>query len=260
MALSFSNSTPDYLAAGSAPATAAPLTLACWVRPTSTSLDMCPISVGSSSLATNYFIIGMRRSGIANDSNTIWALAADASTPGGQSTRTTTTFSAGDWIHVAAVFTSSTVRKVYIAGVSEARVNQAGAVSPVVNAAAIGAIMAPTPFWGFEGDIAEAGIWNVALSDSEIAALAKWGRFARTVRPGALASSQPMRRASNEPGSTGTAFSAVGAPAQASTHPPVRLTRPKLWAPAPAPPAAPSFDWYRQTSTPVQPTIAVSGY
>jgi len=103
----------------------------------------------------------------------------------GRSAQSTSGFSEGVWCHAAAVFVSENERHAYINGGSKgSNADAAGAVANH-NRTAIGAARDSTPGSYTHGKIAEAGIWNVALTDAEITALAS-GVNPRYMRPANL--------------------------------------------------------------------------
>jgi len=83
---------------------------------------------------------------------------------------TTATFSADQWHHAAAVYVSSSQRHVYLDGANKGS-STVTAVPSGQDTTSIGHIVFSTPSGFFAGDIAEAAIWNTALSDAEIAIL-----------------------------------------------------------------------------------------
>ena len=82
-----------------------------------------------------------------------------------------------------------------------------------------------------DGDMAEAAIWNVALTEAEITSLYR-GASPQRIRAGALVSYVPIiGRASPEPDLvSGDALALNGTPAQAA-HPRVIRLRPRIWRP-----------------------------
>jgi hypothetical protein len=99
------------------------------------------------------------------------------------------------WYHVAGVYESATSRKAYINGSNESAANDnSNSVTPSgVNLLIIGGRFNTTIGGYFTGDIAEVGIWNVALTASEIASLAK-GMTCDKIRPQSLVFYAPLVR------------------------------------------------------------------
>ena len=99
------------------------------------------------------------------------------------------------WYHVAGVYESATSRKAYINGSNDSAENDnSNSVTPSgVNLLIIGARFNTTIGGYFPGDIAEVGIWNVALTAAEVASLAK-GMTCDKVRPQNLVFYAPLVR------------------------------------------------------------------
>ena len=101
--------TNDYVEATNV-ITAYPFTLECWVRLDVTNVDQRIINIGQTTFNNVRFMIG-------------FSLNVNKFFIGAQNTisyfvNSTTTISANTWYHVAAVFTSSTSRTIYVNGVS----------------------------------------------------------------------------------------------------------------------------------------------
>jgi hypothetical protein len=102
--------------------------------------------------------------------------------------------SAGSWNHYAGVFASGSSRTPYTNGVAGAQnTTSVAAITPTVTS--IGAWFEGTsnPIQFFDGQIAEVGIWNAALTAAEIASLAK-GMTCDKVRPQSLVFYAPLVR------------------------------------------------------------------
>ena len=102
--------------------------------------------------------------------------------------------SANQWNHFAGVFTNASSRTPYtngIAGTTNAAA--VAAITPTVTN--IGAFFAgtATPLQFFSGRIAEVGIWDVALTSTEIGSLAK-GISCDQIRPQSLVFYAPLVR------------------------------------------------------------------
>lgn len=103
----------------------------------------------------------------------------------------TTGYSINTWQHACGVWVSNVDRRAYINGGSEGT-NAVNRVPNGINATYIGGLPAVTPpVLPMIGRIAEAGIWNVQLNASEIAALAK-GVSPLRIRPNALVAYWPL--------------------------------------------------------------------
>jgi len=180
-----------YLRAGAAPVTAVPLTLMAW--------GMTPAPAGGNDQAW----LTLQNSAATVDQNNFSIgifggfYAASASSPTG--TATANTFAIfpkdGVWAHVAGVFSLATSRVVYVNGVPS-NVNTPSSTPSGVNETIVGARGGATPGQKpQQGNIAHAAIWNVALTQFEIAAIYA-GLSPLRVRPANLIGYWPLGRAS----------------------------------------------------------------
>jgi hypothetical protein len=103
---------------------------------------------------------------------------------------TSTGYSTNVWTHACGVFETTTSRAVYINGGSVGT-NTQSSLPTGFNQIQIGRVDGTTPASYMEGRVAEAGLWNVALSTNEISALAA-GASPREVRPGSLVGYWPI--------------------------------------------------------------------
>jgi len=155
------NGSSQYLSATDAAVTAAPLTLAIWFRATNTTTNGALLQIANTA-NTNRFLL--------------YAGGATAGDPvvGTINTttfETTTSFSSSVWQHACATFTSSTSRAVYLNG-SGKQTNTSNVTPAGITTTEIGArTNSGTPGLYFNGQVAMAAIWNIALSDEEVAAL-----------------------------------------------------------------------------------------
>jgi hypothetical protein len=94
------------------------------------------------------------------------------------------------WHHGAAVFASSTSRTPYLNGVAGST-ETTSKVPASVNRISVGRLGRLAPIGYMDGNIAEAAIWNVALTQAEISALAT-GALPVNVRPSALVFYAPL--------------------------------------------------------------------
>lgn len=180
MALTF-NGTSQYISRSGAILSAAPMTFACWFNPASTTVNSCLINIASQSTNTTYFML------YADSSATLTARTVAASS--GSSSVTTGTLTVGTWAHCAAVFASSTSRTAYLNGT--AATPSTISLTPSFNSpiTAIGANFSgnTTAVSLMNGTAAWPAIWNIALSSSDITALAG-GLHPLRVHPEALVS------------------------------------------------------------------------
>lgn len=213
------NGTSQHLDVTATPASATPLTLAAWWLPANTSTTMGIFNIW---VAQNEFLL--------QQNSTILRAQASSTAGGTASASTVATITANQWNHGAAVFTSATSRTVYLNG-GNAQSNTTSITPSGLTTTTIG-------FRGLNGSnfvngpIAEAGIWNVALSANEVAALAK-GVPPRYVRPQSLVGYWPLwGLLSPEPDMSGNANAMVltNAPTKAN-HAPTTLWTQKARTP-----------------------------
>jgi hypothetical protein len=191
MAYSF-NGTNQYLRTSSAPAIGFPMTLAAWCRPTSMTGTRTVIAVGQAPAATRH------RNQIVMLST--GALRVTGATSTSSFADTTATATTNQWVHAAGVVTSLSSRTIYLNG-GNAVTNTAtiGAYNTFTEMG-IGAQQSNTAstyenFWA--GDLAEVGVWNVALTPEEVASLGR-GVTCNQVRPQSLVFYAPLIRAIND--------------------------------------------------------------
>ena len=151
------------------------------------------------------------RGDVAN--NPVQSLVRGNST--GNDVNTTTGYTINTWHHAGAVWSSTTSRSVYIDGGSSAS-DTLPVVSNSQNRLLLGAISRVLVQFFLSGLMSEAAIWNVALTNAEIASLAK-GFSPRRVRPQSLVFYAPLLRNLQDL-RQGLALTAVNSPTVAN-HP-----------------------------------------
>lgn len=166
-------STANYFRITSGIITSTPLTIAAWVKPSAFSANQYIAGIVYSSAA----------SGTAQDG---WYLEINATdgkvnaiVGNGTGINLATSGSgatSGAWNHMAAKFTSSTSRHSYLNGTKSTESTNSNTPSATPDKTAIGVFVRENGSLAQAAascHIAEVGFWNVALSDEEIAALAK---------------------------------------------------------------------------------------
>ena len=175
MAYDFDGST-GYVSRATTPITGIPLTLAAWFNSDITSGRVI-IGIGSSAASAGFTM------GLSSGGSALYAKTEAAGTA--NQAITSVGYSAGTWYHGCAVFTSATLRDAYIDGGSSGT-NTTSRTPASLDTTAVGIYIRNAVATSFmDGRIAYAGIWNVALDTSEIAALAK-GYHPKTIRRSAL--------------------------------------------------------------------------
>ena len=221
-------SSGNYLTTASAPVTAVPLTIACWFNPTAINTNGLLVSIDNGGTSDRFCIL---KSSAA-------AIIAQAVGAGNAANATTTTnYTAGAWQHACGTFSATNARAAYLGGGGKGT-NATLRVPSGLTTTAIGALSGGTVV--LAGSVAEATIWNIALSDAQVADLAK-GFDPRFIRPDAIVAHWSlMGRSSPEPDFIGGFDMALtGTPGQAS-HPriiPLRQSRLLLPEAGDAPPA-----------------------
>lgn len=189
MAYRFDDASSEYLSA-SAPVANEPLTMACWFRSdTSSPTNQCLMSVGNKSSETSHHALRIRDPA---DSDLMavsrWGGTNIAAFSSAQ-------WSTDTWHHACGVYAADNDRRIYLDGGNKG--TDTTTVTVTVNDLFIGAQAASSTRYYMSGDIAEAAIWNVALTDDEAASLGS-GCSPLLVRPASLVFYQPLRRNSND--------------------------------------------------------------
>jgi hypothetical protein len=165
------------------PVTDVPLTMAFWYRQAS-AVSMTGMSFSDSALVNKRFNVTVRNTQIIR-------INQHDNTTSGQAD-TTATGALNVWNHACGVFTSDNSRTVYLNGGNAVNntTNVAGSMASM-NEIYIGRLGGSVPSGYFNGDIAEAAVWNVALSAQEVASLAA-GTNPRLIRPENLVLYYPL--------------------------------------------------------------------
>lgn len=160
------NGSSQFLSAGSAVVTGPPATMGGFFKPTNitTAGVLVGVMEGGSTNNELYILIAGTFGG-----DPIQAASKDTTTSGAVSTAG---FIAGEWQHAVARFSSTTSRDAYLNGGNKG--SNTATSSPVnIDSTHIGSLNRPTDIFFFDGDVAEVFIYNVALTDAEIAWLGK---------------------------------------------------------------------------------------
>jgi hypothetical protein len=179
VARSFTRGSSEYLEHAAAALTAAPITLACWAYVLDTTNTHTLMSLGDAGTAVNGFHL-QARGATGGDPVTARTNNANADSASG--------YPANTWFHAAAVFAASNSRFAYLNGT--AGTEQTGSATPAPEVTSIGRRNNTTQDY-LDGSVAEAAIWNVALTAAEIAALAQ-GVSPLFVRAGNLVAYWPL--------------------------------------------------------------------
>ena len=188
MAYDFVAASSQYIEATSSPVTATPLTLAGWGKQVSTTTAQIFVSV-SNSTSAHRCAIGFnsgQRTFASQFGNISPQIIVNNPTA-------TNTISTSIFTHVAGVFTSTTDRTVYRNGTNTTNDTTNIGAQDAFNQLLLGARNSGAIGLYMDGNVAEVGIWNVALTAAEIASLAK-GMTCNLVRPQSLVFYAPLIR------------------------------------------------------------------
>lgn len=184
MARLFNDAASDVLVNANAVVAAMPLTMACWFYPDDMTISAVLMGIGNGGGA-DYFEL--------NFGGTVAGDPVRALSRSGGATAiavATTGATVNTWHHACAVFTSATSRAAFIDGGSKGT-NATSNTPSTMTQTVIGKRANADLLAYFSGRIAEAAIWNVALSDMEVAALAK-GIAPPYIQPAALVGYWPL--------------------------------------------------------------------
>ena len=177
MAFSF-NGTSSYIDAASTPITAAPFTMACWFNPLSATAGGVLMAIGNSAAAGRFQLAA--NGDIVNDPITFYAEQGAAN-----GTASATGYILNTWQHAAGVCSGVASRSVFLNGAQKAT-NTTSVTPTSVNSIMMGARWNAGSRVGFlNGRLAEAAVWNVALTDDEVISLSK-GFAPYLIRPSNL--------------------------------------------------------------------------
>lgn len=183
MSLRFSAVSSQYLENSSAVLTGVTLTMCCWAKFIGAFADQTLMSLTDNSVLDNYHALMMQGGGTDEiRARTRAGGTADAVTSAG--------VSVGPWHHCAGVWIGAASRAAFLDGANKG--TDVTSQTPTgINTTAIGRLSASTPGIHADANIAEAAIWNVALTDAEIAQLAL-GISPLLIRPTALVAYWPI--------------------------------------------------------------------
>lgn len=212
MARAFDDGSSQHLELDSPPITAAPFTISAWINSDELTTNQTCIFIGDKDVADNFW--ALRLSG-ATGGDPVSFFALDGTTV---SAATSSGYSADTDHHICAVETAADDRAVFIDGGSKG--TNATSVTPAgADRVAIGRSGDSTPGFYMSGNISEVAIWNVALSDAEVALLAK-GFSPLFIQPHNLVAYWPLIRDDDNDRIGGFDLTAINTPTVA-THPPL---------------------------------------
>lgn len=197
-------------ATGSVLVSALPMTISIWFRPSNLTDLQNLVIVNNSSLTDTgcYIVYRADQAG-----KPLGAVNRHADTSFGEADLNSG-FSSGVWAHCAGVFSSASSRSVFVNG-SKATNTTSSTPPTAMQSIHVGHYATAVSYC--DGQLAELGIWNVALTDDEITALAR-GLSPLRVRPSALVNYYPLIGNGTENGAKGSPLSNTGT-THADTHP-----------------------------------------
>ncbi len=184
MAINFTRANSQYLRSISG-VSAVPMTIACWFKIPTWPTNMAFVSVGESGgTHRNELLTSATRRHATNSTGPL--------TSSGNATGTNA-IQNNIWQHMVGVFESPSLRKMSVNGGIFAQSNINVGTQNTLNEITIGANWSPVLGQFFGGDIAEVGVWNVALTQSECISLYA-GMSCDKIRPQNLVFYAPLVR------------------------------------------------------------------
>jgi len=187
MARAFWGGNSEYLMVAATPIVAAPFSVALWAYTTDASKDQSVFWLGDKDASADFWSLIL--SGTAAGDPVVWQVvdstAASATTTAGYNAD-------GGWHHMCGVEISSVSRAAYFDGGSKGT-DTTDRTPDNSDSCAIAMKRDTTPGSPHYGGIAEVGLWDVALTDAEVAILAL-GYSPRFVRPANLVACWPLIR------------------------------------------------------------------
>jgi hypothetical protein len=187
MARLFVNASSEYLRSSATPVSGVPFTMACWFESGDNTNTRYLMGLGDSSQADEFYVL-VAAGASGGDPIDFFRITTGTS----DDVNTSTGYSAGTWHHACGVAAATNDIAVYLDGGGK----QAGSTDVSISGwdnVSIGTSPDSTPSLHFDGSIAEAAVWNAALTDAEVASLAT-GLSPLLVRPGSLAAYWPLVR------------------------------------------------------------------
>lgn len=219
MARLFDDATTEYLEVASSAVSGYPLTLAGWFYSDDAAAEQVIVSVADSATSANYHVL-VAHGGLGGDPVTARSRAANGTA------QSSTGYSINTWHHACGVFTAADDRAAFIDGGSKGT-DATSSADTGFDAMSIGRVGDSSPSDYFSGRIAEVGIWDVALSDAEVAVLGA-GYSPLFVRPQNLVAYWSLIRDEDQDRVGGFDMTAFNTPTIA-THAPVSYPTPVLF-------------------------------
>ena len=214
MARAFDSASSEYLEIDSCPVTSMPLTFGCWWYPTDQTVDSEVFWLGDKDAGAAYFAIGTRQDTGDADKFKARLRIRGAS---GHTYIWGAEIAANTWHHIAGRMTGSADQDLFCDG-TKTDGGSGDDPTAAFDRTAIGRMGDVDPSNYSDGYVAEAAIWNVALTDDEMETLAA-GFSPLFVRPQGLVAYWPLVRDTDDDVVGGYNMTAFNTPSIAA-HPP----------------------------------------
>ena len=215
MARFFDRDIGEALYVDSAPTAAYPFTMACWFNADRIDASMGLMWLGDKDATNHFWTL------YVNDSEVVSATVLAGGGPA--HAVSSANWTADTWRHACGVFTSSTSRAAFLDGGNKGT-NATDLTPANADRIGLGSFLDFSVSSPFGGDIAEAAAWNVALTDAEVAILAK-GYSPLFIRPQSLIFYVPLIRDNDEDLIGGLSLSLIQTP-DIAVHPPIYYPAP----------------------------------
>lgn len=190
MARLFDDASNEYLIKTPAILTSVPITMACWFNSNDITVSQILMAISDDAADSDYHLLATLDN-IAG--NPLYIATARSSAAFAQ---TALGYSINTWHHACGIFAAVDDRRVYLDGGNKA--TNGDSRTPVsLDNTTIGILQQFTPFGHMSGLIAEAAIWNIALTDAEVLILAN-GYSPLFVHPQNLVAYWPLIRGLND--------------------------------------------------------------
>ncbi len=169
MARFFDGANPDYFSGSTTVITAAPFTVAGWGRVNTAATRNIMWALAASGFPSRYYLLSFLNA--ADGQEVRFRAEQEPFNPAFADS--TTSYTVGKWHHLCGVEVTSSSRCVYLDGAGKGT-NALPEIPAGVNLMALGILDRGTAGTAqpFDGDIAHVALWDVALTDAEVASLA----------------------------------------------------------------------------------------
>jgi len=185
VAVLFDDASSEYLEYAAALVSEPPLTMASWFRAQSDSVGSVLVCISKPESFNTYYALHF--AGELTGDPVIAVTRCEGSP---KYATTTTGYTVDTWHHACGVWAATDDRRAYIDGGSRG-VEHTPASPTGLSATAIGRLTRSTPSNYMNGDIACPAVWDAALTDDEVAALAT-GIWPPLIRPESLVAFWPL--------------------------------------------------------------------